>query len=77
VLDVPPVHLRAVPGFDPAVFSFTTDIPFLNRWGEPLLVGPGSVTLAHTADEHVEIADLERAVDIYATLASRLIAQPA
>ena len=75
VLDVPPVRLRAVPGFDPAVFSFTTDIPFLDRWGEPLLVGPGSVTLAHTADEHVEIADLEQAVDIYAQLATSLIAQ--
>jgi acetylornithine deacetylase len=77
VLDVPPVRLRAVPGFDPAVFSFTTDIPFLNRWGEPLLVGPGSVTLAHTADEHVEIADLQQAVDIYVTLATSLIAQSA
>ena len=77
VLDVPPVRLRAVPGFDPAVFSFTTDIPFLDRWGEPLLVGPGSVTLAHTADEHVEIADLERSVEIYAQLATSLIAQSA
>jgi acetylornithine deacetylase len=77
VLVVPPVRLRALPGFDPAVFSFTTDIPFLDRWGEPLLVGPGSVTVAHTADEHVEIADLERAVEIYAELAGRLIAQAA
>jgi acetylornithine deacetylase len=77
VLEVPPARLRAVPGFDPAVFSFTTDIPFLDRWGEPLLVGPGSVTLAHTADEHVEIADLEKAVEIYAELARRLIAQAA
>ena len=77
VLDVPPVRLRAVPGFSPAVFSFTTDIPFLERWGEPLLVGPGSVTLAHTADEHVEIADLEQAVDIYVQLATSLIAQSA
>ncbi len=59
------------------MFSFTTDIPFLDRWGEPLLVGPGSVTLAHTADEHVEIADLERSVDIYAQLATSLIAQSA
>lgn len=77
VLDVPPVRLRAVAGFEPAVFSFTTDIPFLDRWGEPLLVGPGSVTLAHTADEHVEIADLQQAVEIYAQLATSLIAQSA
>jgi acetylornithine deacetylase len=77
VLDVPPVRLREMPGFDPAVFSFTTDIPFLDRWGEPLLVGPGSVTLAHTAEEHVDIADLEKAVEIYADLGRRLIAQAA
>ena len=44
VLVVPPVRLTTVPGFDTAVFSFTTDIPFLDRWGAPLLLGPGSVT---------------------------------
>ena len=48
VLVVPPVRLTTVPGFDTAVFSFTTDIPFLDRWGAPLLLGPGSVTVAHT-----------------------------
>ena len=77
VLDVPPARLRAMPGFHQDVFSFTTDIPFLDQWGEPLLVGPGSVTLAHTADEHVEIADLEKAVEIYTDLAASLIAQTA
>jgi acetylornithine deacetylase len=72
-LVVPPVKLRTMPGVPTAVFSFTTDIPFLAAWGEPLLVGPGSVALAHTADEYVEIAELERAVDIYAALASELL----
>lgn len=72
---VPPVRLKVVPGFSPAVFSFTTDIPFLERWGEPLLLGPGSVTLAHTADEYVELADLHDAVGIYERLASSLMLQ--
>jgi acetylornithine deacetylase len=72
VLVVPPVRLRTAPGFDTAVFAFTTDIPWLDRWGAPLLLGPGSVTLAHTADEHVEIADLTRAVELYARLATLL-----
>ena len=76
VLVVPPVRLKTVPGFDTAVFSFTTDIPFLNRWGAPLLLGPGSVTLAHTADEYCEIADLHRAVDLYADLARSLMLHP-
>jgi acetylornithine deacetylase len=72
---VPPVTLTTVPGFDPAVFSFTTDLPFLDRWGAPLLIGPGSVTLAHTADEYVEIAELHEAVDIYSQLARSLMSQ--
>jgi acetylornithine deacetylase len=75
VLVVPPVRLTDVDGFDADVFSFTTDIPFLDRWGAPLLVGPGSVTLAHTADEYVELADLERAVHLYVDLARSLLAR--
>jgi acetylornithine deacetylase len=73
VLDVPPVTLTTLDGFDTAVFSFTTDVPFLDRWGAPLLIGPGSVTLAHTADEYVAKAELHEAVDLYATLATRLL----
>lgn len=75
VLVVPPVRLTTVPGMDTAIFSFTTDIPFLDRWGAPLLVGPGSVTLAHTADEYCEISELSRAVDVYVELARKLSVQ--
>ena len=70
---VPPVTLTTIPGMDTAVFSFATDIPFLDRWGAPLLYGPGSIGIAHTADEHVEIADLRRAVDDYVALATHLL----
>jgi acetylornithine deacetylase len=73
VLTVPPVRLTTVPGFESVVFSFTTDIPWLDRWGSPLLLGPGSVTLAHTAGEYCEIADLLRATDLYAQLATQLL----
>jgi acetylornithine deacetylase len=73
VLVVPPVRLTTVPGVETAVFSFTTDIPFLDRWGAPVLVGPGSATLAHTADEYCEIAELVRAVDIYTDTARALL----
>jgi acetylornithine deacetylase len=65
-----------VPGFESAVFAFTTDIPLLPRWGEPLLFGPGSILDAHTAEEHVEIAELEAAVDAYARIAEGLLAEP-
>jgi acetylornithine deacetylase len=74
-LVVPPVSMKTTSGFESAVFAFTTDIPFLDRWGAPLLLGPGSVTLAHTVDEYVAVADLHRAVDLYADLAQSLLSQ--
>ena len=73
VVVVPPVVLTTVDGFDTEVFPFTTDIPFLSAWGKPLLIGPGSVLVAHTDDEHVAIADLLQAVDHYETLARTLL----
>jgi acetylornithine deacetylase len=73
ILEVPPVRMTTVPGFETAVFPYTTDIPFLSAWGQPLLFGPGSIHAAHTADEFVEIADLEAAVDGYVAIARRLL----
>lgn len=73
ILVVPPVRLETVSGFETAVFSFTTDIPFLDRWGIPLLIGPGSVKVAHTADEFAPIAGLHHAVDLYERLARELL----
>ena len=73
VLEVPPVRLKTVAGFDAAVFPYTTDVPFLSRWGEPLLFGPGSIHVAHTADEFVAIPELHAAADHYVTLARSLL----
>jgi acetylornithine deacetylase len=73
VLDVPPIRLKTVPGFETAVFPYTTDIPFLRGWGEPLLFGPGSIHVAHTADEWVSIAELKAAAGHYVTLAKALL----
>ena len=73
VLTVPPVRLKTLPGFATAVFWYTTDIPFLDRWGTPLLIGPGSVTEAHTKDESVPLLELAEAVDLYEKLALGLL----
>ena len=73
VLEVPPVKLQTVPGYDAAVFPYTTDIPFLPRWGEPVLFGPGSIHTAHTADEFVSIAELNAAIDHYVAIARTLL----
>jgi acetylornithine deacetylase len=74
VLVIPPARLGTVPGIESAAFSFTTDIPWLDRWGMPLLLGPGSVTVAHSDDEHVRVADLHRAVELYVMIATHLLA---
>src|SRR3954452_21863868 len=76
VLEVPTVHLKTIAGFDAAVFPYTTDIPFLAGWGEPLLFGPGSIHVAHTADEFVSIAELTAAAGHYVTLARTLLGRP-
>jgi acetylornithine deacetylase len=75
VLEVPPVRLGTVAGFETAVFSYTTDIPFLTAWGAPMLLGPGSIHVAHTDREHVSMAELRRAVELYTSLATQLLAE--
>ena len=75
VLEVPPVRMTTVAGFPAAVFAYTTDIPWLTRWGKPLLFGPGSIHVAHTADEFVSIAELRAASDHYVTIARALLEQ--
>ncbi len=74
IVEVPPVVLHTVPDFETEVFPFTTDIPFLSAWGTPLLIGPGSVLVAHTAEEHVHISEMVEAVDHYVAIAKRLLA---
>jgi acetylornithine deacetylase len=73
VLDIPAVRMHTLPGFDTAVFPYTTDIPLLTRWGTPLLLGPGSIHVAHTDDEHVSIDELKHAVELYQRIAGELL----
>ncbi len=71
-----PVRMLEVDGFNPKVVRFTTDIPHLPNWGQPLLLGPGSILVAHTKDEFVLKADLEKAARLYGDLAIKLLAGP-
>jgi acetylornithine deacetylase len=70
-----PVHLESVAGIEQCVVRFTTDIPYLSNWGQPLLLGPGSILNAHTEHEFVEKRELEQAVDIYVQLVRTLLAR--
>ena len=69
-----PVKLLPVEGFTQKVVRFTTDIPHMPNWGKPLLLGPGSILVAHTRDEFVIKKDLEIAVELYRSLVGNLLA---
>jgi acetylornithine deacetylase len=73
ILELPAVRLHTLPGFETAVFPYFTDIALLPRWGTPLLIGPGSIHVAHTDHEHVRISELHAAVDTYERLARQLL----
>jgi acetylornithine deacetylase/succinyl-diaminopimelate desuccinylase-like protein len=70
---IPPQRFHTIPGFETAAVSYTSDIPLLDRWGTPLLYGPGSITVAHTPDEFVDVAELRGAVDAYARMVRALL----
>jgi acetylornithine deacetylase len=70
-----PVKMLQMDGFKQKVVRFTTDIPYLTKWGRPLLLGPGSILVAHTKDEFVLKKDLEKAVELYVDLVKQLLAR--
>jgi len=73
VLCIPPIRFRNVDGLPTTVVSFTTDVPVFGKtWGEPLLLGPGSIHVAHTVDERVAKRDLTGAVKMYADVVRKL-----
>jgi acetylornithine deacetylase len=75
VLCIPAMRFVNVDGLPTTVVSFTTDVPMFGRsWGEPLLLGPGSIHVAHTSEERIAKKDLADAVEIYAKVVKKLLA---
>jgi len=72
VLEILPVRLGAMTGLETTVVSFATDIPSLTNWGEPYLLGPGSIHVAHTEKERIAKAELMQAVEIYVNMVKTL-----
>jgi acetylornithine deacetylase len=72
-LEIPFIRMRKVEGLETMVAAFTTDIPALSNWGEPLLLGPGSIHVAHTPFEKIAKQELLAAVDLYFEVARRLV----
>jgi acetylornithine deacetylase len=76
VLFIPAVHLGSLPGFATTVVAYTTDIPaFGKAWGQPFLLGPGTIHVAHTTEERIAKSELTAAIEIYSQLVERLSQQ--
>jgi acetylornithine deacetylase len=73
VLEIPALRLNGIEGLESTTVAFTTDIPmFEGQWGEPFLVGPGSIHVAHTLEERVPKSQLLEAVHIYRGMVEEL-----
>ncbi len=73
ILEIPYMEFTTVPGIETMIAAFTTDIPALTAWGRPLLIGPGSIHVAHTEGEYIEKRDLLAAIDLYARITGQLL----
>lgn len=74
VLRIPAVHLGSLPGFDTCVVAYTTDIPaFGTAWGQPFLLGPGTIHVAHTSEERISKKELYESIGLYAGLVRTLL----
>jgi acetylornithine deacetylase len=62
-------------GWDTTIVSYASDLPFLTAWGECYQLGPGTIRVAHTAEEYIRKHDLLRGVDLYVRLATDLLAR--
>jgi acetylornithine deacetylase len=74
-LEIPFRRFHPVQGLPTMIAAFTTDAPWLSNWGEPVLLGPGSIHVAHTPHERLAKKELLEAVELYVQVARRLVSQ--
>ncbi len=74
-LEIPYSKMHVIAGLPTMIASFTTDIPKLSNWGKPVLLGPGSIHVAHTENEFIEKEQLMQAIDIYTRIGRELTVQ--
>ncbi|MBI4478824.1 MAG: M20/M25/M40 family metallo-hydrolase [Acidobacteria bacterium] len=72
LLEIPPIKLSPMDGLETTVVAFATDIPSLSAWGQPFLIGPGSIQVAHTDHERIAKAELVQATEIYVKMVKKL-----
>ena len=71
---IPAQRFHTIADFPSAPVAYTSDIPLLGRWGTPLLFGPGSIHVAHTPGEFIDVRELRAAVDAYVKITRTLLA---
>jgi acetylornithine deacetylase len=69
------MHWLWFAGFETVVVNYGTDIPSLKGSHKRYLYGPGSILLAHSAKEHVSVADLSVAIDGYQDLITQALSR--
>ena len=72
-LEIPFLKLRTIDGIPTMTAAFTTDIPALTNWGEPVLLGPGSIHVAHTTSEFLSKRELFECIELYVRTAKQLL----
>ena len=68
-----PYRMHVVDGFETMVASFGSDVPYLPKLGKPLLIGPGSILDAHTANEKMSKQEMMEGAAIYERLVKKLL----
>jgi acetylornithine deacetylase len=71
---IPAQHFHTIEGFEVSPVAYTSDIPLLSKWGTPLLFGPGSIHVAHTSEEFIDVEELRNSVDAYERIVRSLLA---
>jgi acetylornithine deacetylase len=71
---IPAQHFHTIEGFEVSPVAYTSDIPLLSKWGTPLLFGPGSIHVAHTSEEFIDVDELRNSVDAYERIVRSLLA---
>ncbi|MGA6954455.1 MAG: peptidase dimerization domain-containing protein, partial [Candidatus Acidiferrales bacterium] len=75
LVSILPMRFQSFDGLPSTIVAYTTDVPaFDNAWGQPFLLGPGSIHVAHTSEERVAKKELLAAVEIYERMVKQLLA---
>lgn len=71
--EIPAITAPAPQGWESTTVAFASDLPFHGAWGYGVMMGPGTIRVAHTADERIRKSELLEGVEKYVELAKTLL----